>query len=256
MIRHTTAAARLAAASAFVLLAAQLTGCLADNGSVFIEGILPIPRADDCVVDPNGGVFQSGSLLDLGDQVTPNALVVAMRVVTNLPNTFAAQDDSQSQTRSPNFPDYGNSDSNVINFTDSEVYFTTDADRDGAPALTGVVQTTGYPPTLIGVGGTVYNTQSQLNTGAAIIATVITQENSLALQGWLGTQGGRGRVLANLRLRGTTTGSGAVRTPPFIFPVELCMGCLVVDVTACQNGTEDLGCIRGVDYPTVCAAGP
>lgn len=251
MIRQTKSLTAFALAVGSVLCGAPLVGCGVDNGSVFIEGVLPIAKAENCVVDPNGGVFRSESLLDLGDAITANALVLAMRVVTNLPNTFSATDESQSETRAPNYPNYGNSDSNVITFTDAEVFYTTDQDRPGEPALTAAgLQLPGRddPPLQVGVGGTVYNTQSQLNTGAAIIATVLTQEYAGQLQGATNIN----RILVNIRLAGHTTGAGGVKTPPFVYPVQLCRGCLVVAEETCPNGTEDTGCVRGVDDPTVC----
>ncbi|MBI1949101.1 MAG: hypothetical protein HYS27_25660 [Deltaproteobacteria bacterium] len=255
MTRHIGTRLAAAMTGALAILAVPLGGCFADNGSVFIEGILPINRDDDCVVDPEGGLFVSGALLDVGAGAdAANALVVAARVVTNLPNTFQATDDSQSETRSPNYPNYGNSDSNVINFTETEVFYTTDQDRDGQAALTGLLPGEGEPPLQVGIGGTVYNTQSQLNTGAAIIATVISKEYAGRLQGATFPDGtALDRILVNIRFAGTTTGEGAVKTPPFVFPVQICQGCLVVDAATCANGTQDTGCVRGVDYPTVCA---
>ncbi|MCC7070476.1 MAG: hypothetical protein IT383_04080 [Deltaproteobacteria bacterium] len=250
MIRSTTTRAALALA---VLCGAPLAGCSVQNGSVFIQGILPIDKTASCVVDAADEVFVSGALLDVGvGDDAANALVVAARVVTNLPNTFQAQDDQRSEQSSPNYPNYGNSDSNVINFTEARVLFTTDDDRDEGPQLRGVVKTTGEAPSATGVGGTVYNTQAQLNSAAAIIATVITESDSAKLQGWVGSQGGQARVLTHIQLAGTTTGGGSVLTPPFVFPVDLCTGCLVEDLTTCTNGFTDDGCVRGVNERSYC----
>lgn len=258
MTRHTGIRRAALVTGAVAILAVPLAGCFADNGSVFVEGVLPISKAADCVVNPNGGVFVSGALLDVGEGAgAGNALVVAARVVTNLPNTFSATDESQSETRSPNYPNYGNSDSNVITFTNTEVFYTTDQDRDGQPVLQGLLPVREDDELLlrVGIGGTVYNTQSQLNTGAAIIATVVTKEFAEKLQTAAFPDGTAvDRILVNMRFAGTTTGEGAVKTPPFVFPVQLCRGCLVaIDPATCANGAIDGGCVRGVDYPTVCA---
>lgn len=250
MTRCATIPASLALAA---LLGSHLAGCTTQNGSVFIEGILPIDTATQCVVDAADKTFVSGALLDVGTgNDNPNSLVVAARVVTNLPNSFQAQDDTKADTQSPNYPTYGNSDTNVINFTETRVLFTTDADRDGTKVLKGIVKTSGDAPNAVGLGGTVYNTQAQLNSAAAIIATVITETDAKALQSWLSTQGGEGRVLANIQIAGTTTGGGAVLTPPFVFPVDLCAGCLVDDLTQCTNGVTDEGCVRGVNERSYC----
>ncbi len=251
MTRCTTILATTALA---MLVGSQLMGCSAANGSVFIEGILPIERDQDCVVDGSQKVFVAGALLDIGTgDDNANALVVAARAVTNLPNAFSAADESKSDVSSPNYPTYGNSDTNVVTFTESRVLFSTDDDRDGTPVLKGIgVATTGEAPTATGVGGTLYNTQAQLNSAAVIFATVITEADAKSLQGWVGTQGGQARVLTHIQLAGTTTGGGSVLTPPFVFPVDLCTGCLVEDLATCTNGFTDDGCVRGVNERTYC----
>lgn len=248
-------------ATGFALTLVALSGtlgCQVDNATAFIEGIMPILMADGCVVDAGNPVFTSGALLDIGrGGGDTNALVVAARVVINLPNTFMSSDKSKSDLTSPNYPNYGYADNNTITFSAAEVYLSTDADRDGEPVLAqhGVQPIDENTARTIGVGGTLYNTQSQLNTASAIITTAITKEDAGALQAYVAASGsGRANALVNLRLTGTTSGAAEVRTPPFVFPVELCQGCLVQDAAECVAGQAllDTGCVRGVDYPTVC----
>lgn len=255
---------RSATPKATLALAAAIAGLLGpacagpENATAFIEGILPIPP-DTCTVSASSQVFSSRSLLDIGTGAgEANSLVLAPRVVINLPNTFQARDQSESRQSSPNYPNYGYADNNTINFTSAEVFLSTDQDRPDGAELAG----TGLPTDTdsarrIGVGGTVYNTQSQLNSASVIITTAITSEDAETLQGVsfvtdaLATSG-IARVLVNLRLTGFTTGNAEVRTPPFVYPVDLCQGCLVVDEASCANGRVDTGCVRGVDYPTIC----
>lgn len=258
MNRHAKSLATCLALTLVALVGAL--GCQVDNATAFIEGIMRIAPIE-CEVDPNDAVFVSGALLDIGRGANDaNALVVAPRVVINLPNTFQAQDLTLDRTRSANYPSYGYADNNTINFTAAEVYLSTDADRDDAPMLGGTTLPIDENTARhIGVGGTVYNTQSQLNTASAIIATAISTEDAVNLQaaGYVSEQigvSGRARILLNLRLTGTTSGAADVRTPPFVFPVELCQGCLVQDAAECVSGETlvDTGCVRGVDYPTMC----
>src|SRR5690606_29496586 len=117
-----------------------------EQGSVFIQGALDVNAEDDCLANANDQVFRSGGILDIGtcdpadpDQADcqngPNAFSLALKVVTNLPSTFSSQDLQQQRTQSPNFVSFGNTDNNVVTFDEAEVFFTTDADRDGEPAL-------------------------------------------------------------------------------------------------------------------------
>lgn len=256
MLRHKM----LAALAALGLVGAAAAGCAPpENPGAFIEGILPISPAKSCEVTPNDN-FIATSRLDIGIGANnANALVLAAKVVTNLPNTFNSSDQTEARTRSPNYPDYGNANTNILNFQAAEVFFTSDADRPDGAVLEGFnLATDPDSPRRTGVGGTVYNTQTQLNTGAAIIATAITTDDAVTLQTIPYVTdniaaSGQARILVNIRLAGVTSGGASVRTPAFTFPVDLCAGCLVVDEADCTNGREDEGCVRGVDYPTVCA---
>lgn len=260
MTRQAKTPATLALAATAALAALMGSSCAQpENATAFIEGMLPISPDASCLVDAGGGVFVSGALLDIGRGANDaNALVLAPRVVINMPNTFQARDQTEARKESPNYPNYGYADNNTINFQAVEVFFSSDADRPDAPALTGVgLPTDDATARRIGVGGTVYNTQAQLNQASAIITTAISTEDAATLQTTpyvsdaIATSG-RARILVNLRLTGFTSGNSAVRTPPFVFPVDLCQGCLVVDEADCTNGRIDTGCVRGVDYPTIC----
>lgn len=250
----------LAGLAVLGVLGAAGAGCVPpENPGAFIEGILPISPAKSCEVSPNDNLIAT-SRLDIGVGANnANALVLAARVVTNLPNTFNSSDQAESRTRSPNYPDYGNANTNIINFQAAEAYFTTDADRSDGAKLEGFdLATDPDSPRRTGIGGTLYNSQTQLNTAAAIIATAITTDDAVILQGIPYVTdniaaSGQARILLNLRLSGVTSGGAEMRTPAFTFPVDLCAGCLVVDENDCTNGREDEGCVRGVDYPTVCA---
>lgn len=246
----------------FAAAAALAGGCEVEQGTAFIEGVLPL-EAPDCAADANDETFVATSTLDVGfdpNGLDANALVLPLKVRTNLPSTFSTQSLTQDQTRSPNFPSYGNVDTNVITFNTSEVFYSTDADRGDDLALgnngTPVNDNTAR---LTGVSGVAFNEQTQLLTESVIFTTAITKEDAAALAAEPFVAGGlvdatsRVRVIANIRLVGTTTGNAEVRTPPFPFAVELCRGCIIPDCGDAEAIPGPDGfCVRGQDDPFVC----
>jgi hypothetical protein len=86
------------------------------------------------------------------------------------------------------------------------------------------------------VAGVVFNEQTQLLTPGVVFATVISKGDATLLQsepfiaGALSAGGvnGRAHIILNIRLKGTTTGSGTIETPVFPFPVDLCADCLTL----------------------------
>ena len=253
---------------AFAALAAGTSLAVAcdpppEQGTAFIEGVLQV-EAPECVVNPGDEVFVAGTLLDVGfepDGSDANDVVLPLKVRTNLPSTFSTQQLTRDQTGSPNFQNYGNVDNNVITFTTSEVFYSTDSDRDDELQL----QNPGTPVNdntarRVGVSGVAFNEQTQLLSESVVFATGISKEDAAALAAEpfiseaLVNAGSRVRVIANIRLEGTTTGNAIVRTPPFPFGINLCRGCLVDPDLNCPAGQvqTQLGCFRGQDLPTVC----
>jgi hypothetical protein len=261
---------------AMVRLSALLTplvvvlglGCAPpEQGSVFIEGVLPV--GPDCSAKATAGAvpkaFVASTTLDIGTEGgnDGNSLTVAVQATTNLPATFSGQDIADDRQKSPNYPDYGGSDNNVITFTNSEVFFSTDADRDGEPALTQEgLPTTDANSRVTGLGGTVFNTQTTLSQATALFVTGATQEDAENLKkdkfvraALGGDPTKRVRILLNIRVLGKTTGSGDVRSAPFPFPVDLCEGCLTqlpTCVDAAGNAVPPVAnqtCFFGQDRP-------
>lgn len=239
-----------------------------EQGTAFIEGVLGL-EAPDCLVDPGDQTFVAGALLDVGfdpNGLDANSLILPLKVRTNLPSTFSTQQLTQDQQRSPNFPNYGNVDTNVITFTTSEIFFSTDADRGDELQL----QNPGTPlndntARRTGVSGVAFNEQTQLLSESVVFTTGISKEDAAALAAepfisdGLVNADSRVRVILNVRLEGTTSGNALVRTPLFPFGVDLCRGCLIPQCDDNQIAVPvnaDGVCVRGQNDPFECVAAP
>jgi hypothetical protein len=248
------------------VVAALGSSCAApEQAAVFIEGALAI-QPPDCLVLAGSGLFTSGALLDIGfDAASANPAVFAAQVRNNLPASENSQLLQDDKIRSPNHPAFGRVDNSLINFEASETFFTTDADRDGETALQG-------PPTfdtpvnentarITGLGGSVFNDQTQLLEPGVVFVTAVTAQDAAVLQGQPFIQDAlangptaRARIIANVRLLGQTSGDSDVVSLPFSFPVDLCQGCLVPQCAAGETLVPgpDGTCFPGQDFPLVC----
>lgn len=219
------------------------------QGSAFIEGFLQFGDPPDCEVNETDDVSVKTPLLDVGGAVA-NSLVLALKVRSNLPSTG-------QQAPSASYVSYGASDNNIITFTNSEVFFSTDGDRRGEPALTNA-SLNGEVPRVAGVTGVAFNEGLSLLKESVILMTAITSEDATALkeEPFIATVSGlsdvkRVRITVNLLLEGLTSGNAPVRTAPFPVGVELCIGCLIP--LQCPVGTVALPanaagvCHRGQD---------
>lgn len=248
-----------------------------EQGTAIIEGVLLV-TGPDCTARPSGvgaaSTFLGTSLLDIGFNAEgANELILPIQVATNLPSTFTTQTLTTDPQRSPNYPVYGNVDENIITFSKSEVFFSTDEDHGNQRQL----QNDGTPVNdnthhEAGLAGVVFNTQTGLLNTGAVFATAITKGDAALLQGEQfvatglnavnasgQTADNRVRIIANVRLVGITTGNQTVRTPPFPYPVELCAGCLTAvksntDCDLIASGTQspkqnDNACFPGEDQP-------
>lgn len=258
-------------------VAAAMAGC-AEPGqpAAFIEGVLPL-TPPSCVASAGSSTFVGTALLDIGtDAATANSLILPLKLRAGLPSTFTTQDLQADEQRSPNYVNYGHVDNNVITFEESEVFFTTDEDREAGPALvnadTPVNDTSKRVTSLSGVA---FNTQTTLLSESVVFATAITKQDAenlqdepfindaLIAQNPNGVTANRARVIVNLRLVGRTTGTSKIVTPPFPFPVEICAGCLTTKPECTFDDDNDPGtapvpvepipgdvCVPGQDFPS------
>lgn len=249
--------------------AALASGCVEEQGAMFISGALPISPDNQCVVTAGSGVYLARGLVDLGEGASlANDYTVALEVTTNLPATFTTQDVTQAEQEQPNYPNYGNADTNVIIFQNAEVFFTDEVGNaiDQLPSENGPVE---ERKTV--VGGSLYNQQTTLNAKAALFAPLLTTAEAQQLanisltQALVGNPEARATIVGNVRMIGRTTGGGTVVSPVFAFPLDICRGCLVAagadESGACPPGTTlrpltpgDDFCIAGQDMiSAVCA---
>lgn len=274
-----------------VIIAAGLasTGCVEEDAAMFIQGVLPLVP-EDCEVQATDAVFASSGVLDLR---VGRGYTASLKVRTNLPATFNNQDVQQSRTQSPNFPNYGAVDNNVVIFETAEVTFSlqTDANTvldlaaaaaqvDGGGSLTCSGGTcTSAQPDIIPAGGTAFNVQTQLNGEALVVTELLSSttaqtlravyEKAIELQPglvderrFLDVPGERQRLNIEVILVGRTTGSQSlrlVRSAPFPFGIDVCLGCLEPDAAFCREfganvellvDPEAQTCIPGQDFPT------
>lgn len=261
---------KLAVALPVALLAvAAGAGCAAtDEGEAIIEGVLVLD-GPDCSVSVADN-FAPTALLDIGiDAGSANNLILPVKVRTNLPSTFSSTNLTQDQGRSPNFPNYGNNDANIITFNQSEVFFSTDEDRGNQLQLGNVAGTPVNRDNerLTGVGAVAFNEQTQLLSPTIVFTTAITKGDATFLQGEpfvnaAVAAGATAHIILNIRLVGSTTGGARIETPVFPFPVDLCAGCLaspnVIPVCNDDKGTADPAddvAVAPVPNPAVCVQG-
>lgn len=262
-----------------------------EEAAMFIEGALPLAPAE-CEVANTDNVFLPSGTLDLGRG--GGGYTGFLKVRTNLPATFNSGDVQQDQQRAPNYPDYGAVDNNVVSFESAEVTFSLQSDADTIRDLKAAARLVGGAnlecsdnecrspvAEIIPAAGTVFNTQTQLNQPSVVVSEIISgataqtlkavYASALALQSdqraertFLDVPGETQRINLEIVLIGRTTGSQnlrAVRSAPFPFGVDICIGCLAPDVRFCDTFDavpvaipEAQACITGQDFATaVCA---
>lgn len=255
------------------LVAASLAsaGCVEEDAAMFIEGVLPLPPGN-CEVQSTGTVFDDSGQLDLNINRGYSA---SLKVRTNLPSTFSNQDVTQGRTQSPNFPNYGSVDNNVVIFETAEVTFSLQSDAATIGALSAAasqvnganlacsatacgspLDLTGQPiPEIVPAGGTAFNIQTQLQREALVSTDLLSAVTAQTLRAvyekaaeleaanlddrtLLDTPGETQRLTVEVVLVGRTTGSQGlrlVRSAAFPFAVDICFGCLAPDADRCET---------------------
>lgn len=167
-------------------------GCVEEDAAMFIQGALPLLPAD-CEVSSQDNVFLPSGTLDLG---TRKGYTSFLKVLTNLPATFNNQDVQQDAQRSPNFPDYGAVDNNVVIFETASIDFELKGAVEDTDLLeiasAGALSCQGGSCTSnadneagkreeVPAAGTLFNVQTSLNTPQVVVTEAISSSTASAL---------------------------------------------------------------------------
>ena len=167
-------------------------GCVEQDSSMFIQGALPLLPAD-CQVSNQDNVFLPSGTLDL---IGRKGYSSFLKVLTNLPATFNNQDVQQDQTRSPNFPDYGAVDNNVVIFESASIDFELKGALDAtdfleiaaaggltceAGSCTSNADNEAGKQEEVPAAGTLFNVQTTLNSAQVVVTEAISSNTAATL---------------------------------------------------------------------------
>ncbi|HEY4221643.1 MAG TPA: hypothetical protein VGO62_09875 [Myxococcota bacterium] len=151
-----------------------------------------------------------------------------------------------------------------ITYNAVDVFYTTDEDRGDSHELGQV------PGTPVNAESLRHSTIGASSAADIVEVPVVNVGDATLLQAEpfvaeTVATGAKARIIANLKLTGTTQGGGAVESQLFTFPLDLCQGCLTTAPNCVDdNGTTDTGddvpvapvanpdtCFPGDDVPTL-----
>ena len=176
-------------------------GCVKQDAAMFIEGALPL-KAPACTVSNTDTVFQPSGTLDLL-AAAGSGYTSFLKVRTNLPATFNNTDVAQDQTRSPNYPDFGPVDNNVVIFESAAIDLTIQGDVRTLSAFSAAASAAGggtgvrftcqpgecsTNPTgdaaareVVPAAGTAFNIQTTLNSPQVIVTEALSGNTATIL---------------------------------------------------------------------------
>lgn len=213
----------------FALIASLLAltvGCAPSNPALVIDGVLA--PTDDCVFDPTSVIFSLSPTLDTRTypaSIRPQGVryLAAMRVTSRLIPLF---NDRYPLRAEPNVL--------TLQYADVEILAV-----DGTP-----FDFAGLPnPYRITTGATIApGTSSAGASGIAALEIVPPLYGDSLIEV-------AGRVLVSVRVTGTTSGGATITSGEYVFPLDLCPGCLL----ACDPSltTVEPTCLVGQDRTTV-----
>lgn len=249
-------------------------GCMKEEAAMFIEGALPLVP-EECEVAAGDNVFLSNGILDLGGGSGYTvALKVRTNLPATFNNQDVQQDQTRSPNYQ-DYGAVDNNvvifESAEVTFTlqsDADTIGTLGA--AASPEIRGnslscADGVCGSPidpdnpdrriPEIIPAAGTVFNTQTQLNQPAVVFSEVLSastaqtlravyeaaaalESQDLADRTFLDVPGETQRLNLEIVLVGRTTGSQnlrTVRSAPFPFGIDVCIGCLAPDAELCRK---------------------
>lgn len=223
---------------AFVSSLALLgAGCAPGNPGLVIDGVIAPPTSGGCTYDPSANVFLAEGVLDttdLGTSVLPSGVIgprylAYLRASNHLINLFNGTYPLRA-------------DPNRMTLIAADVEIT---NIDGSITSFGALPN----PFRVAASGVVPSAASDSpGTGIAGVELIPPQYATA-----LGAVGGTVRLIVAVTLIGRTSGDAGVESNPFIFPIDVCTGCLVACTTD-PMGTS-IGCSPGQDAVTILPAG-
>jgi hypothetical protein len=253
-------------APVFAALAfSALASCQANDEAIFIEGVLPPDSS--CLVSSSSTVFLPSGLYDIGG--AQSGYNAALKVRTNLPSTFKNSDIGVS----PNYPNYGPVDNNIVIFDSAEIEYELLTDAATGEQLeqlsNGQLECDAgactIAPRTVTASGSVFNQQTNLNTASLVSTELLPRDLADTLKALsdnlggtspLAAPGGRLKLIATVAVIGSTTGSGDIRKVksfPLPYPIDLCVGCLVATEEFCDE--FDAVVVNGAAAAQVCRVG-
>ena len=241
-------------------------GCVKQDAAMFIEGALPL-KAPACIVSATDTVFQSSGTLDLL-AAAGSGYASFLKVRTNLPATFNNTDVSQDQTRSPNYPDYGPVDNNVVIFESAAIDLALQSDKASllafGNAAAATEQETGLRFTcgggecstnpngdpaareIVPAAGTAFNIQTTLNSPQVIVTEALSGNTASIL---LNT------FIEAAKLHGAVDGDGKINAVVaqevnlLVVPGQRQRVQTNISLTGTTTGSGDLRPVTSFDFP-------
>lgn len=226
------------------LVAAMSSSCVQPGaGALGVQGVL----AEQIAIDQTTNqvtctgiqdTFKVKGVLDIANGL--NRYTAQLQAFSNLPAGLQQNDIQLQRQQSPNYPNYGPTDSSPITFTELKAQFSF------ADAAIGSIESNALNPAT----GTVFNVNNQLGQTGTAAVQIDMKEAIDKVRGLL-VGGERVTVIAELALQGQTAAGYTVESPPFFYPIELCSGCLIKRQADCeaigQNLVSNVFCIEGQD---------
>lgn len=234
-LRKTTGALGL-----LTLGALCVPGCADNDSMLFIHGVLSIERTD-CVAKPDSSaILREGGTLDL-------ALAGGYRAAL-LVGSQLTQRGSRERLR-----------------TETARLVIRGADITLEDAYERPLALEGNPNPFSTVASGIINPAAGTEPGLGVtFLDIIPSVLSSAIESALG---GSGLVLAKIKVYGETFGNQKVESGDFLFPIQVCRGCLIsypatsmtasglaCDSTAEQGSTTDTVCFVGQDKAVPCTS--
>ena len=226
------------------------SGCVDNNATLFIEGVIAT-TPPNCVVQPDpSGVFLGSGTLDVAFRSSYTAAVLVGNQYTPRGN----KENLRAETTR-------------VSLTGAEVSL---ADSTGAALACGGGDCSNFASKFSVYGSGFVNSAKGADPGfGAFIAEIVPAGVGASFVGQLSGVSDKRTIYASIRVFGRTTGGQDIQSGELTFPIDICKGCLVeyplaalttVDTAGrqtCDANSQDVpvsGCLPGQDDVIDCRA--